>query len=86
MHRIIKMRAKAPNVADLTVIEAATSGLRIGSCQDYLDRCKPCTTLQRHARILQVRLWKKRRIEALNQEKKARMNSGHSRCPGMRTS
>jgi hypothetical protein len=41
MQRIIKLWAKAPNVTDLTIIEAATSGLRVGSCQDYLDRCKP---------------------------------------------
>jgi hypothetical protein len=43
MQRIIKLWAKAQNVADLTVIEAATSGLRVGSCQDYLDRCKSNT-------------------------------------------
>jgi hypothetical protein len=30
MQHIIKMQAKASNVADLTVIEAATSGLRVG--------------------------------------------------------
>ncbi|RLM87783.1 hypothetical protein C2845_PM04G01260 [Panicum miliaceum] len=43
MQCIIKMRAKAPNVADLTVIKAAISGLRIGSCCEYLERYKPRT-------------------------------------------
>jgi hypothetical protein len=41
MQHIIKMRARAPNVADLMVIEAAINGLHVGSCQDYLERCKP---------------------------------------------
>jgi hypothetical protein len=34
---------KAPNVADLTIIKATTSGLQVGSSQDYLDRYKPST-------------------------------------------
>ncbi|RLN38591.1 retrotransposon protein [Panicum miliaceum] len=41
--RIIKMRAKAPNMADLSILEATINGRWIGPCQDYLDRCKPHT-------------------------------------------
>jgi hypothetical protein len=43
MQRIIKMRARAANVVDLTVIEATIGGLHVGSCVEYLDRCKPHT-------------------------------------------
>jgi hypothetical protein len=77
MQRIIKLHAKALNVADLTIIEAATSGLRVGSCQDYLDRCKPNTVgelfdiMQEYCKSNRGR---RRRIEAMNQEKKVRTN------------
>ncbi|RLM60617.1 polyprotein [Panicum miliaceum] len=77
MKRIIKLQAKAPNVADLTVIEAATSGLRVRSCQDYLDRCKPNTVgelfdvMREYCKSDRGR---RRRIEALNQVKEARTN------------
>ncbi|RLM65332.1 polyprotein [Panicum miliaceum] len=43
MQRIIKMRSRAPNVADLTIIEAAIGGLHLGPCGEYLDICKPRT-------------------------------------------
>jgi hypothetical protein len=77
MQRIIKMQAKALNVADLTVIEAATSGLRVGSCQDYLGRCKPSSMgelfdiMQEYCKLDHGR---RSKIEVLKQEKKTRTN------------
>jgi hypothetical protein len=76
MHSIIKLRTKAPNVADLTVIEAAIAGLRIGPYGEFLDRCKPHTieelfdAMQEYCKSDRGR----RRLKALNQEKKARTN------------
>ncbi|RLN39011.1 retrotransposon protein [Panicum miliaceum] len=76
MQCIIKMRARAPKVADLSVIKATINGLRIGPCQDYLDSCKPRTVgelfdiMQEYCKSDRGR----RRIDAMNQEKKARTN------------
>jgi hypothetical protein len=74
MQRIIKMQAKAQNVADLTIIKAATNGLQIGPCQEYLERCKPHNVgelfdvMQEDCKSDRGR---RRRVEELNQDKKA---------------
>lgn len=41
MYCIIKLRAKAPNVDEGTIIDAVIRGLHIGPCQEYLDRRRP---------------------------------------------
>jgi hypothetical protein len=77
MHHIIKMQAKAPNVADLTVIEAATNGLRIGPSQEYIDRYKPRNVGEIFSVMQEYYksdCGRRRRIETLNQEKKAQTN------------
>jgi hypothetical protein len=77
MHRIVKLCAKALNVADLTIIEAAIAGMRIGPCGEYLAICK-LRTVEELFDVMQEYCQsdrgRRRRLEALNQEKKARTN------------
>jgi hypothetical protein len=41
MHRVVKLTARAPGVSESSTIDAIVGGLRIGNCQDVLDRIKP---------------------------------------------
>jgi hypothetical protein len=41
MHRVVKLTARAPTVSESSIIDAIVGGLRVGKCQDVLDRVKP---------------------------------------------
>jgi hypothetical protein len=41
MHRVVKLTARAPGVSKSSTIDTIVGGLRVGSCQDVLDRIKP---------------------------------------------
>jgi hypothetical protein len=41
MHRVVKLTARAPEVSESSIIDAIVGGLRVGNCQDVLDRIKP---------------------------------------------
>jgi Mor family transcriptional regulator len=41
MHRVVKLTARAPRVSESSTIDAIVGGLRVGNCQDVLDRIKP---------------------------------------------
>jgi hypothetical protein len=41
MHRVVKLTARAPGVSESIIINAIVGGLRVGNCQDVLDRVKP---------------------------------------------
>jgi hypothetical protein len=40
MHRVVKLTARAPGVSESSTIDAIVGGLRVGNCQDVLDRIK----------------------------------------------
>jgi hypothetical protein len=40
MHRVLKLTARAPGVSESSTIDAIVGGLRVGNCQDVLDRIK----------------------------------------------
>ena len=52
MHRLVRLRARAPDVAEKTIIEAAIAGLSLGLCGDYVERRK-LKTLNRLFEIMQ---------------------------------
>jgi len=52
LHRLIRLRARAPDVAEKTIIDAAIAGLSLGPCGEYLERCRP-KTLNRLFEIMQ---------------------------------
>jgi hypothetical protein len=41
MHRVVKLTTRAPGVSESSTIDAIVGGLRVGNCQDVLDRIKP---------------------------------------------
>jgi hypothetical protein len=41
MHRVVKLTARAPGVSESSTIDAIVGSLRVGNCQDVLDRIKP---------------------------------------------
>jgi hypothetical protein len=41
MHRVVKLTAQTPGVSESSTIDAIVGGLRVGNCQDILDRIKP---------------------------------------------
>jgi hypothetical protein len=41
MHRVVKLTACASAVSESSIIDAIVGGLRVGNCQDVLDRVKP---------------------------------------------
>ena len=72
MHRLIRLHARAPDVAEKTVIEAAIAGLNLGPCGEYLERRKP-KTLNRIFEIMQEYCisdrGKRWRIEEMNEKR-----------------
>ncbi|RLM69223.1 hypothetical protein C2845_PM17G08370 [Panicum miliaceum] len=71
-------------MADLSVMEATISGLRVGACQEYLDQCEPDSVgelfdiMQEYCKSDRGR---RRRIEALNQEMKMKKNQWNQSKP-----
>jgi len=41
LERIVKLRARAPEVAEQSIIDAAVHGMNLGPCGEYLERRKP---------------------------------------------
>jgi hypothetical protein len=41
MHKVVKLTARAPGVSESSIIDAIIGGLRVGNCQDVLDRIRP---------------------------------------------
>jgi hypothetical protein len=40
MHRVVELTARAPGVSESSTIDSIVGGLRVGNCQDVLDRIK----------------------------------------------
>ena len=43
LHRLVRLCARAPDMAEKTIFKAAVVGLSLGSCGEYLKRRKPKT-------------------------------------------
>ena len=43
LHRLVRLRARAPEVAERTIIDAAIQGMSLGPCGAYLVHRKPKT-------------------------------------------
>ena len=52
LHRLVRLHARAPDVAEKTIIDEAIAGLSLGPCGEYLERCRP-KTLNRLFEIMQ---------------------------------
>ena len=72
---IMKLRARVPDVADQSIIDAVIHGINLGPCGEYLSRCKP-KTVSKLFEIMQEYCIsdrrKRQRLEGMNELKKAR--------------
>ena len=72
LHRLVRLRARAPDVAEKTTIEAAIAGLSLDPCGEYLEHRKP-KTLNRLFEIMQEYcisdMGKRRRIKEMNEKR-----------------
>jgi hypothetical protein len=73
MHRVVKLTARAPRVSESSIIDAIVGGLRVGNCQDVLDRVKP-KSLQELFEVMQEYCksdkGRRRRLDRANAVKK----------------
>ena len=71
LHHLVKLRARAPDVAEKTIIDAVVAGLSLGLCVEYLERHKP-KTIDRLFEILQeyciLDKGKRRRLKEMNEQ------------------
>ena len=80
LQNIMKLRARGPNVADQSIIDSVVNGINLGPCGEYLER-RPPKIVSKLFEIMQEYCksdrGKRRRIEEMNEQKKAR-NSDRS--------
>jgi hypothetical protein len=73
MHRVVKLTVRAPGVSESSIIDAIVGGLRVGNCQDVLDRIKP-KSLQELFEVMQEYCksdkGRRRRLDRANAAKK----------------
>jgi hypothetical protein len=73
MHRVVKLTARAPGVSESSIIDVIVGGLRVGNCQDVLDRVKP-KSLQELFEVMQEYCksdkGRRRRLDRANAAKK----------------
>jgi hypothetical protein len=86
MHRVVKLTTRAPAVSESSIIDAIVGGLRVGNCQDVLDRVKP-KSLQELFEVMQEYCksdkGRRRRLDRANAAKKQKQQgSGTSRRAG----
>ena len=72
---IMKLRARVPDVADQSIIDAVIHGINLGPCGEYLSRCKP-KTVSKLFEIMQEYCisdrGERQTLEEMNEQKKAR--------------
>jgi hypothetical protein len=73
MHKVVKLIACAPGVSESSIIDTIVVGLRVGNCQDVLDRVKP-KSLQELFEVMQEYCkfdkGRRRRLDRANAAKK----------------
>jgi hypothetical protein len=73
MRRVVKLTARASGVSESSTIDAIVGGLRVGNCQDVLDRIKP-KSLQELFEVMQEycksNKGRRRRLDRANAAKK----------------
>ena len=79
----MKLRARAPNVADQSIIDSVVKGINLGPCGEYISRRKP-KTFTKLFEIMQEYCIsdraKRRRLEEKNEQKKSRSSKrSHSK-------
>jgi hypothetical protein len=85
MHRVVKLTARAPGVSESSIIDAIVGGLRVGNCQDVLDRIKP-KSLQELFEVMQEYCksdkGRRRRLDRANVAKKQKQQGQWDQSKG----
>jgi hypothetical protein len=88
MHRVVKLTARAPRVSESNTIDAIVGGLRVGNCQDVLDRIKP-KSLQELFEVMQEYCksdkGRRRRLDRANAAKKKKQHGKWDQSKGWQT-
>jgi hypothetical protein len=88
MHRVVKLTARALGVSESSTIDAIVGGLRVGNCQDVLDRIKP-KSLQELFDVMQeyCKSYKgcRRRLDRANAAKKQKQHGQWDQPKGWQT-
>ena len=79
----MKLRARAPNVADQSIIDSVVKGINLGPCGEYISRRKPKTVTKLFEIMQEYCISdraKRRRLEEKNEQKKSRSSErSHSK-------
>ena len=79
----MKLRARAPNVADQSIIDSVVKGINMGPCGEYISRRKPKTVTKLFEIMQEYCIsdrTKRRRLEEKNEQKKSRSSErSHSK-------
>ena len=83
LQSVMKLRARAPNVADQSIIDSVVKGINLGPCGEYISRRKPKTVTKLFEIMQEYCISdraKKRRLEEKNEQKKSRSSErSHSK-------
>jgi hypothetical protein len=88
MHKVVELTARAPGVSESSTIDAIVGGLRVGNCQDVLDRIKP-KSLQELFEVMQEYYkfdkGRRRRLDRANATKKQKQQGQWDQPKGWQT-
>ena len=83
LQSVMKLRARAPNVADQSIIDSVVKGINLGPCGEYISRCKPKTVTKLFEIMQEYCISdraKRRRLEEKNEQKNSRSSErSHSK-------
>ena len=83
LQSVMKLRARAPNVADQSIIDSVVKGINLGPCGEYISRRKPKTVTKLFEIMQEYCISdraKRRRLEEKSEQKKSRSSErSHSK-------
>ena len=75
LQSVMKLRARAPNVTDQSIIDSVVKGINLGPCGEYISRRKPKTVMKLFEIMQEYCISdraKRRRLEEKSEQKKSR--------------
>ena len=83
LQSVMKLRSRAPNVADQSIINSVVKGINLEPCVEYISRRKPKTVTKLFEIMQEYCISdcaKRRRLEEKNEQKKSRSSErSHSK-------
>ena len=82
LQSVMKLHARAPNVADQSIIDSVVKGINLGPCGEYISRRKPKTVTKLFEIMQEYCISdraKRRRLEEKNEQKSRSSERSHSK-------